>query len=383
MIACRMREYRGRVHAAKLERALTLELPRSLLHGDRHRCGQAHRDDRAGAEARFARLLRGGHGRAGAGAGRRANRRALLAAEDGADDRAAGGARADPRARLAADVVAFAEQRVGGDRLRVARRRARSVWKRISMRPRSLKRPPFSTRVTAPRTRDPAGITVVPSTFTSRVTRASTRSSSCAVSLETVCSSSRPMTESAGMVNVSLIDTLRGLRLGDRLDGCGRRGLGGGRVARATAPRRREPVRRLRAGRPVPAARALPSRPEPSASRRRRRACDPSRASRRVRPRGRRAATARRAPRPRSAWRSWRSRRAPGSSPSGEAWTAWPARAPASPGRAGPRPPAARPSGGSGRHNHRRPRRPRTCRQWPGRPAACAPRGGSSAPATG
>jgi hypothetical protein len=54
---------------------------------------------------------------------------------------------------------------------------------------------PSSTSVTSPRSREPAGTAVSPPTRTSRVTRASTRSSSLAVELETVFSICRPITE--------------------------------------------------------------------------------------------------------------------------------------------------------------------------------------------
>ena len=52
-----------------------------------------------------------------------------------------------------------------------------SVWKRTPSRARSFTLPPRSTIVTAPSARVPAGMAVRPSTATSRMTRASTRSS--------------------------------------------------------------------------------------------------------------------------------------------------------------------------------------------------------------
>src|SRR6187549_2707384 len=70
-------------------------------------------------------------------------------------------------------------------------------------RARSLKRPPGCTAVTVPSSLAPAGIAVRPSTVTSRVTRALTRSSTFAVSLDTLCSRRMPITESSLTVSSS------------------------------------------------------------------------------------------------------------------------------------------------------------------------------------
>ena len=64
-------------------------------------------------------------------------------------------------------------------------------------RARSLNLPPRSTCITEPIARAPAGIATRSPTFTSRVTRASTRSSTRAVSLDTRFSVCSPITESA------------------------------------------------------------------------------------------------------------------------------------------------------------------------------------------
>ena len=61
-------------------------------------------------------------------------------------------------------------------------------------------RPPLSTSVTEPRTVEPAGMAMRFSTRTSRVTRASTLSSTRASSLDTVRSIWRPSTASDGTV---------------------------------------------------------------------------------------------------------------------------------------------------------------------------------------
>ena len=63
-------------------------------------------------------------------------------------------------------------------------------------RARSLNLPPRSTCITEPIAREPAGMATRSPTFTSRVTRASTRSSTRAVSLEIRFSVCRPITES-------------------------------------------------------------------------------------------------------------------------------------------------------------------------------------------
>ena len=72
-----------------------------------------------------------------------------------------------------------------------------TVWNRMAIRACSLNLPPRSTCDTEPSAREPAGIATRLPTLTSRVTRASTRSSTRARSLVTVVSLCRPMTESA------------------------------------------------------------------------------------------------------------------------------------------------------------------------------------------
>src|SRR5688572_15201440 len=74
------------------------------------------------------------------------------------------------------------------------------VWKRIARRALPFMRPPRSTSVTEPRTVEPAGIAMRSVTRTSRVTRASTLSSTRASSLDTVRSICRPSTASDGTV---------------------------------------------------------------------------------------------------------------------------------------------------------------------------------------
>ncbi len=73
------------------------------------------------------------------------------------------------------------------------------MWKRIAEAGAFLHFAAALDSDTAPITRDPAGSASRPSAKTSRVTRASTRSSSRARSLLTVVSISRPITEEAGM----------------------------------------------------------------------------------------------------------------------------------------------------------------------------------------
>ena len=80
---------------------------------------------------------------------------------------------------------------------------------------------PSSTSVTSPRRREPAGTAVSPPTRTSRVTRASTRSSSFAVELETVFSICRPITDPASSVYSANV-------------GCGGSGGGSGRAGSAS-----------------------------------------------------------------------------------------------------------------------------------------------------
>ena len=74
---------------------------------------------------------------------------------------------------------------------------------RMPSRARSLNLPPRSTDTTDPRARAPAGIATVSWTRTSRVTRASTRSSMRARSLVTDVSACSPITESAGTTSSS------------------------------------------------------------------------------------------------------------------------------------------------------------------------------------
>src|SRR4029079_18737071 len=78
-----------------------------------------------------------------------------------------------------------------------------SVWKRTPRRACSFTLPPRSTSVTEPITREPAGIATRPADSTSRVTRASTRSSMRArsdASDDYIC---RPMTDAAGRITSS------------------------------------------------------------------------------------------------------------------------------------------------------------------------------------
>src|SRR5688500_13875928 len=75
--------------------------------------------------------------------------------------------------------------------------------KRTPRRARSFRRPPRSTTVTSPWTREPAGIATRSPTRTSRVTRAATASSTRARSLVMDDSISRPITESAATTSSS------------------------------------------------------------------------------------------------------------------------------------------------------------------------------------
>ena len=77
------------------------------------------------------------------------------------------------------------------------------VWNRIPRRAVPFTLPPRSTSVTEPNTRDPAGIATRPLTSTSRVTRASTRSSSRARSDDSAVSTCNPITEEAGSTSSS------------------------------------------------------------------------------------------------------------------------------------------------------------------------------------
>ena len=70
-------------------------------------------------------------------------------------------------------------------------------------RARSRTLPPRSTSVTSPKAFAPAGMTTRSPTLTSRVTRATTLSSTCALSLVTGDSNWRPMTESAATTSSS------------------------------------------------------------------------------------------------------------------------------------------------------------------------------------
>ena len=101
------------------------------------------------------------------------------------------------------------------------------MWKRTPSRACSFIRPPRSTTLTDPITREPAGIATRPSARTSRVTRASTRSSTRAVSLDSEVSIRRPITESAGTVTSGELRLRRGRRrqLFHRFDAFGARGI--------------------------------------------------------------------------------------------------------------------------------------------------------------
>ena len=94
------------------------------------------------------------------------------------------------------------------------------VWKRTPSRALVFILPPRSTMITSPSTRAPAGIATRPSDITSRVTRASTRSSTCAVSLVSEVSTFSPTTDDAGTTT----STIRGTGGGGGGSGSGATG---------------------------------------------------------------------------------------------------------------------------------------------------------------
>ena len=109
---------------------------------------------------------------------RPANERALLAADDGAEDGAADGRAANLARAVPGRRVTLAIDGLRADRQLASRPTSTRVWKRTPSRARSLILPPRSTSDTVPSAFAPAGIATRPSAITSRVTRASTRSSS-------------------------------------------------------------------------------------------------------------------------------------------------------------------------------------------------------------
>ena len=258
----------------------------SVFDGDGDR--RQHANGHGGARRHRGGAPRARHdGRRAAGRARGpADDRALASAENRAHDGAAdGGAahlgRAGARRRVAVAVrpyrsAAAASCRPPGPACGSGRRAARG----------RAPCPRARRRVTAPSTREPAGIATRPPTATSRATCASTRSSTCDVSLDTVFFNCRPMTESADTTSSSTFGSCHfGCSTGSTRRAvhsrCGSRWLqarGLRRVRRRVCGRRQRPeparaqaprsgARRLSAVRGAAAApRPFPRWPQPGAT---------------------------------------------------------------------------------------------------------------------
>ena len=138
-------------------------------------------------------------GRARTGADRSTNRRTLRATQNASDDGASDRSTTDLGCALTSGRIAFAKDRLG------VQRQSRSIRKddRRELDAKTCALTHLAANVTSPSAFAPAGIATRSPTLTSRVTRATTLSSTCALSLVTGDSSSRPITESAATTSSS------------------------------------------------------------------------------------------------------------------------------------------------------------------------------------